>query len=89
MGEVLALYRGRIMRAAFLLAHPGNRGLADSLEAVVAQVVTTHMLLFAAGDKLVLQLSLVRTLNTAAAPGVELWQLGKPALLCCTDSSLP
>ncbi|WIA37883.1 hypothetical protein OEZ86_014730 [Tetradesmus obliquus] len=59
MGEVLALYRGRIMRAAFLLAHPGNRGLADSLEAVVAQVVTTHMLLFAAADKLVLQLSLV------------------------------
>jgi hypothetical protein len=57
---VLALYRGRIMRAAFLLAHPGKQGLADSVEAVVDDVITTHMLLFAAADKLVLQLSLVR-----------------------------
>jgi hypothetical protein len=56
---VTALYRGRIMRAAFLLAHPAKHGLAGSLESVVNDVITTHMLLYAAADKLLLQLSLV------------------------------
>jgi hypothetical protein len=59
LGEVTRQYRSRIMRASFLLAHPHKQGLADSIDSVVNEVITTHMLLFAAADKLVLQLSLV------------------------------
>jgi hypothetical protein len=66
---VTSLYRARIMRAAFLLAHPAKHGLADSLDSVVNDVITTDMLLFAAADKLVLQLSLVSCSGCAALWG--------------------
>jgi hypothetical protein len=67
LAEVTAEYRSRIMRVAFLLAHPAKQGLADSIDAIVSNVITTHMLLFAAADKLVLQLALVSCTAEASA----------------------